>query len=444
MSTHRKITFFAALVVVLFGAAAIGGTITQWGGRGASAASTMPPGSLPDLATATVVPAGSAGSTDVPALERAVASAPRDEKALTYLGYGYLQRWRETADASYLPRAAEALGRARRVAPSDPLVVMGLGSLALTRHEFRQGLELGRQAQRLAPYSSVPYGIVGDALVELGRYREAFAAFEKMNALKPNVASYARIAYARELLGDVDGAVAAMRLAVESSTGGREAGAWSRVELAKLEIQRGRLGVAARLLHESLTLLPGYVQADEQLARVEAARGRLGPAIARTRLASEAVPLPQIVSLLGDLYARAGRTADARREGATVGAIDRLLAANGIRTDLEAALYDADHLRGVSTLVERAKAARAQRPSIYGDDAVAWALARTGRCSEARSWSQRSLRLGTRDALLFFHRAEIERCLDNRSAAASWARRAMAAGPYFSVRWAADVRRLAS
>src|SRR5262249_41883828 len=261
-----------------------------------------------------------------------------------------------------------------------------------------------------------PYGIVGDALIELGRSREAFAAFEKMNALKPNVASYARIAYARELLGDVDGAVAAMRLAVESSSGEREAGAWSRVELAKLEIQRGRLAVASRLLREALTLLPGYVQANEQLARVDAAHGRLGPAIGRARLASEAVPLPQIVSLLGDLYARAGRNADARRQQGTVGAIDRLLSANGIRTDLEAALYDADHRRGLPSLVTRAKAARAQRPSIYGDDAVAWALARTGRCSEAREWSQRSLRLGTRDALLFFHRAEIERCLGNRSA----------------------------
>jgi Flp pilus assembly protein TadD len=178
------------------------------------------------------------------------------------------------------------------------------------------------------------------------------------------------------------------------------------------------------------------------LARVEAAQGRLGPAISRTRVASEAVPLPQIVSLLGDLYARAGRTAAARQEVATVSAIDRLLGANGIRTDLEAAVYDADHLRGLSTLVARAKAARAARPSIYGDDAVAWALVRTGRCSEARTWSQRSLRLGTDDALLIFHRAEIERCLGSRSAASSWARRALAAGPYFSVRWAPVARRL--
>ena len=438
MSIKGKLAILAALVVVLAGAALVGGTLSESGGRAGAA-----PAALPEVAAEASLTTGTAGVTDVGALERAVARSPQDEKALVYLGYGYLQRWRETADASYLPRAGEALGRARRLSPSDPLVVAGLGSLALTRHDFRRALALGRRAQHLAPFSSVPYGIVGDALLELGRYREAFAAFEKMNALRPGVASYARIGYARELLGDVNGAVAAMRLAVESSTGRPEAGAWSRVELAKLEIQRGHLRVAARLLREALTLLPGYVQAEEQLARVDAARGRLDEAIRRARLAAEAVPLPQVVSLLGDLYDRAGRPAAARRQVATMGAIGGLLAANGVRTDLESALYDADHRRGLRTLVARAKAARAERPSIYGDDAVAWALARSGRCVEARGWSERSLRLGTRDALLFFHRAKIERCLGRRAASAAWARRALDAGPYFSVLWQPVAARLA-
>jgi len=436
MRIRTKLILLALLVVALTAGALLGGVLTDRGGDPASAA---PAAVLPDPA----IDAGT-GVTDVRSLERAVTRSPRDVRALTFLGYGYLQRWRETADASYLPRAADALARAQTISPRDPLVVTGLGSLALTRHEFRQALALGRRAERLAPHSSGPYGIVGDALVELGRYREAFASFDRMNALKPSVASYARIAYARELLGDVEGATAAMRLAVGSATSQAEPAAWSRVELAKLDIQRGRLGEATRLLHEALELLPGYVQANEQLARVEAARGKFGPAIARARVAAEAVPLPQVVGLLGDLYARAGQRAAARRQVATIGAIDRLLAANGIRTDLEAALYDADHLRRVPTLVARAKAARAERPSIYGDDAVAWALARTGRCSAARTWSDRSLRLGTKDSQLLFHRAWIENCLGHRDAARLWAGRALAAGPYFSVRWAPALRLLAS
>jgi hypothetical protein len=154
--------------------------------------------------------------------------------------------------------------------------------------------------------------------------------------------------------------------------------------------------------------------------------------------------MPSFVSLLADLLERAGDTRQARQQVATVGAIGRLLAANGVRTDLEEVVFDADRRLRVATLVRRARAARAARPSVLGDDALAWALARADRCDEARTWSQRSLRLGTRDALLFFHRAEIERCAGNRAAARSWARRALAQSTAFSVRWAPVARRLAA
>ena len=152
--------------------------------------------------------------------------------ALIELGYAYQQRWRETGDASYLPRAGEALRRARSLAPRDPLAVTGQGLLALTRHDFRRALVLGRLAVRLAPGSARPYGVVGDALLELGRYREAFAAFDRMAALKPSLAAYARVAYARELIGRVGGAIAAMELALDSAGGHPEPTAWTHVELA--------------------------------------------------------------------------------------------------------------------------------------------------------------------------------------------------------------------
>src|SRR5438034_1316869 len=83
-------------------------------------------------------------------------------------------------------------------------------------------LLLGRLAIRLAPYSANPYGIEGDALLELGRYSQAFAAFQKMVDLKPNLSSYARVSYARELRGDLPGAITAMRMALDASAGDRE------------------------------------------------------------------------------------------------------------------------------------------------------------------------------------------------------------------------------
>ena len=83
-----------------------------------------------------------------------------------------------------------------------------------------------------------------------------------------------------------------------------------------------------------------------------------------------------------------------------------------------------------------ARRAQADRPSIHGDDALGWALARAGRCGEATPWLDRSLRLGTKDALLFFHRGYAAGCAGDREAMRGWYRKALALDPSFSIRWA--------
>ncbi len=443
MRTRTKLIVAALLAAAVAVGSLFGGTLREGGaaGTGAPAATAGATASAADLALTGIT---TRGGTDTRALEATVRENPRDVGSLVLLGYAYQQRWRETADSSALPRSEAALRRALALDAKDALAVTGLGSLALIRHEFRSALALGRRAQRLAPSSARPYAVVGDALLELGRYEQAFTAFERMVALKPSVASYSRIAYARELLGDLAGATSAMQLAADAAANQPEPAAWAHVELAKLSLARGRLTAAGRHLAVAVRVLPGYVYAYEQLARLDAARGNLRRAIRHARVAADAVPLPTFVALLADLLERAGNGSSARQQIATVGAIDRLLAANGVRTDVEAVVFDADRRRGLDTLVARAREARAARPSIVGDDALAWALARAGRCAEARAWSQRSFRLGTRDALLFFHRAEIERCAGNRAAARSWARRALGQNPAFSVRWAPVAQRLAA
>jgi Flp pilus assembly protein TadD len=75
---------------------------------------------------------------------------------------------------------------------------------------------------------------------------------------------------------------------------------------------------------------------------------------------------------------------------------------------------------------------------------VAWALARTGHCGEALRFSERALRLGTRDAPKDFHRGMIERCLGHDAQARLWFRRALDLDPHFSVLWASVARRYAS
>jgi tetratricopeptide (TPR) repeat protein len=320
-----------------------------------------------------------------------------------------------------------------KLEPDDFEALTGLGGVALTRHRFRDALALARRAIAAAPGTAAPHGVLGDALLELGRYDAAFAAFDRMAALKPNTSSYARVSYARELRGDVPAAIDAMELALDAAAGRPEAYAWTAVELGKLHWSVGRAARAASFYRLALAARPGFAPALDALARFEAARGRLGRAVALQRRAVEAVPLPGYVAQLGDLLTAKGRTREAREQYGLVAAIERIQAANGSRIDLESALYRTDRGIRLGQTLELARLAHVRRPSVAGDDVLAWALARNGRCAAALPHSRRALRLGTLDALKLFHRGMIERCLDERTAERSFLRRALAINPHFSL-----------
>jgi tetratricopeptide (TPR) repeat protein len=380
-------------------------------------------------------------ATFVRRLERRVRLDPRDGQTLTLLGLAYQQRARETGDPAYYGLSGKALARAARTGGPQALLVQADASLANTRHRFREGLVLARRAVKLDRYNASAYGALGDALLNLGRYQTAFAAYDRMAVLAPGIAGFARVANARELRGHPEGAIDALQLALEADSTVPEQVAWTQVQLGNARFNMGRLGLAAQAYRLALRQLPGYVHAQAGLARVEAARGRYAAATRMLEHVTGVLPLPAYVILLGDVRHAAGDQAGARHEYRLVHAIERLFEANGVRTELQTALFDLDHGHDVPAALARARAAYASAPGIYAEDALAWGLYRSGRCAEARERSVHALHLGTRDALLTFHRGMIERCLGNHAAASSLLSRALAINPNFSLLWAPVARR---
>jgi tetratricopeptide (TPR) repeat protein len=433
---------------LILGAATAGATALalMLGGvfGGSSTASTAAVAQQPAAATAPLAGGFSPGDTAglIARLQATLRRNPYDVRSLDQLALAYQQRARETGDPAYYTKSGEALHRVLSIAPRDLLATSGLGSLALSRHRFAEALVLGRRAHAISPTTARNYGVIGDALVELGRYRAAFKAFDTMASIQPSLSSYARISHARQLIGDVPGAIAAMKLAVGAAYGLGEAEAWTHVQLGQIYWSVGRLGAAAAQDRQALHAFPGYPYALDALARVQAARGRMRSAIALEQEAVNRIPLPQYVSVLGDLYRVTGHERLAHQQYATISIIERLLHANGVKTDLETALFDVDHGLRLQSSLALARLAQRERPSIDGDDVLAWALTRTGHCGEALGYSQHALRLGTLDALKFFHRGMIERCLGHPNAARDWFRRALALNPHFSVLWAPVARRL--
>jgi tetratricopeptide (TPR) repeat protein len=393
--THRVLIPAAASFAIALGAF---GLLARGGGPARHAAASSP-AALPSL------PPPSA-STDqrIEVLQRTVRAAPRSVEGYTFLAAAYAQKVRETGDASFYNRAQSVLRRALEIDPSDAGALTQRGALELSRHDFRGGLRDALLARRLAPQVDKPFGVLVDALVELGRYHAAGRALQEMVDRRPDLAAYARVSYFRELHGDLAGARRALVLALSAGGAAAENVAYVDTLLSHVDLLRGRMHLADREAREALARFPGYPAADAALARVQVARGDLQGAIARLRGVVARLPLPEHVIALGEAQQAAGRPAAARRTFALVGAERRLLAAAGVNTDVELAIFEADH-GSPRQAVALARAGWAAAPSVRSADALGWALTRAGRRAEGLRWARRALSLGSVDPAFLAHAA---------------------------------------
>ncbi len=382
-------------------------------------------------AETSLLPAAGDLASTIAALQDRIRRTPQDPRALTQLGIAYVTQARVTADPSWYPRADEALAEASRLAPEDPTTLLGQGILALARHDFEDALRLGERARRLAPYDADVYGVIGDALLELGRYDLAFDAFQTMVDTKPELASYARASYARELLGDVDGAVAAMRRAFDAAGAPADA-AWAAHQLGELEFNRGDVPAARGWFERGLDLDAGYVPNAAGLAKVAWAEADVEAAIVAYEDVVARFPAVEYVAALRDLYETTGRDDLAEQQDAVIEASRQLQTANGVNPDLELALDAAD--RGdPSDALASARAEWERRESVHVADALAWALYANGEYEEAARYARRARSLGTRSATFLFHAGMIERALGHDERALRFLRDALAVNPHFSI-----------
>jgi tetratricopeptide (TPR) repeat protein len=383
-------------------------------------------------------------STDaqIKTLQGQLQANPQDWQSYSQLGLAYLQKARETGDPTYYQKAEETLDKALSFQPDDYVSISAKGALALARHDFHGALEWGEKAKQINPDRTYAYGVVADAQIELGQYKEAIQTLQTMVDLRPDMSSYSRISYMRELHGDIPGALEMMQLAVDSGTPNAESTAWVRTQLANLYFNTGDLDQAEFEYRLTLQNRPKYVYALAGLGRVRAAQGDMDEAIQLLNQAVASMPLPEFVITLGDLYHASNQPEAASQQYQLVAAIEKLYRANGVDMDMEIALFHADHDQNLEETVALARKAYANRPSIHGADALAWALYKTGAYKEAGEYSAEALKLGTQDSLKLFHAGMIALKLGDKAQAGDYLKQALAINPHFSVLYADEARRI--
>ena len=181
----------------------------------------------------------------------------------------FIQEGRVTGNHVYYDKAA--MKHVNVVLKNEPENFSALcykSLLYLSQHHFAEGLEIGQKAQLINPHNAFIYGLLTDAYVELGNYTTAVEMSDKMESVKPDIRSYSRASYLREIYGDYPGAIEAMKLAVAAGPGGTEGTEWARVQLGHLYELTGDIKKADSVYQLALDYRPGYAYAYAGLARV--------------------------------------------------------------------------------------------------------------------------------------------------------------------------------
>lgn len=325
----------------------------------------------------------------------------------------YMQQARTTGnEAAFIPKAKDALSEALRRAPNDYHALLMQGTLYNVLHQFERGEETARRALALGDGNAYPYGILVDALVELGRYPEAIRVNDSMLALRPSIASYSRASYLRELHGDTAGAVQAMRLAADAGVFGKSDRAWALYQLAALYAAQADTARARILYRGILEERPEFTLARVGLAHLDLVAGRVPAAVAALDATIRERPTEAAYALLDEAYTLQGNTAKAAEAATHTRQLLLGAEATGEVVDMELADFLADHNEDLAEAERRAEIQVRRRPDhLHANETYAWVLHKRGRSQDAVRYVEHAMRTSMKDAMLHFRAAEIYRAV---------------------------------
>jgi tetratricopeptide (TPR) repeat protein len=344
-------------------------------------------------------------------MSAAIEANPYDKKSLINLSNLMIMEGRVTGNYTYYDMAA--MKYINDVLTSEPnnFEALTLKALVqLSQHHFADGLATAETARKINPYNAFVYGILVDANVEMGHYDSAVAAADKMLSIRPDLRSYARASYLREINGDYPGAIEAMKMAVEAGAAGDESTEWSRVQLGHLYENTGDLKNAAMQYTFAYNERPGYPYPLAGLARIAIAEKDYKKAVAYYQQADSIVNNAAFKEELASAYKLAGKNAEAI---VLMDAAIKEMAKNAKAaiTDETIGHYSDKELAEVYTrtgdyekALEHALAEYNRRPlNIDVNETLAWAYYNKGDISKAMQYIQAANKTNSQNPALLCH-----------------------------------------
>ena len=244
-------------------------------------------------------------------LKNALDKNSQDYRSRIKLAQLFMLEARVTGEHGYYyPAALTVLNDLLKENPPKD-VIFGATSLKasvyLSLHKFKEAKELAEYAVSLNGYNALIYGSLVDANVELGDYTEAVKMSDKMMSIRPDLRSYSRVSYLREIHGDLPGAIEAMQMAAKSGFPGYEETAWCRLTLGELYEQGGEWDKAVNEYETILQNRPNYPFAIAALAGIDKEKKNYTSAESRLKEAIKIIPEVSFYVDLATLYQEIGR-----------------------------------------------------------------------------------------------------------------------------------------
>ncbi len=206
-------------------------------------------------------------------LIRYVRENPGNIQSALSLASLYIKEARITGNSMYYDVAAmKYLDQVLQQEPENFEALTLKALVYLSQHHFSDALGIAQKAQRVGPYNAFVYGLMVDGYVEMGDYKAAVLVAEKMISLRPDLSSYSRISYLRQIHGDPEGAIEAMKMAVKAGSYGDEPAAWARIQLARLYENTGDLKSAEMHYIIAGDQRPGYAYSFAGLGHIAMAK----------------------------------------------------------------------------------------------------------------------------------------------------------------------------
>ena len=333
---------------------------------------------------------------------------PQDEKSLLALASLFIQEARITGNYVYYDMAAmKYINTVLNKDSSNFTALIYKSLIYLSQHHFADGLATAQKAQKINPYNAFVYGIIVDGNVEMGNYTAAVENSDKMVSIRPDLRSYSRISYLREIYGDYPGAIEAMNMAVQAGAPGDEATEWSRIQLAHLYENTGELKYAEMHYMIALQHRPSYAYAYGGMARIALASGDYNKAIAYYLKADSLVNDYAFKEELVDVYQLAGQkekaaavskiVIDGMSKDAQLGKADESI---GHYADRELA-YAYLKINNYDKALEHALLEYNRRPeNIDVNETVAWVYYKKGDYAKANTYINTALKTHSKNPTL--------------------------------------------